>query len=88
MQSHYFDSDPSGKFVMLGSKMIFQSSAMFFFLIKMAKPLIKSSPNLQTNLNDAVQSCLKLNLSLLIANNGDKFISMMTTLSGLQLKYN
>jgi len=39
---------------------------------------------LQANLSDAVQSCLKLNMSLLIANNYEKVSSMMKAISGLQ----
>jgi hypothetical protein len=67
---------------MLSSKMIYQSTAkvinhLTLFLTQNSFEII-----LQLSLFAAVQACLKLNLSLLIAGNNAKIAPMMNAISG------
>jgi hypothetical protein len=78
----YFDSAPIGKFIMLGSKMIYQSSTMVFLSMTSDYVFKMHFLEFQLSLLQAVHACLKLNMSLLMANDNAKVSALMKAFSG------
>jgi hypothetical protein len=77
-----FGEDPAGKYTMIGSKMIYQSLAMVCIFCS-RKNTFKESFNTKVSLVGAVQACMKLNMSLLMADDIAKVTSIVTAVAGI-----